>query len=303
MTSKHLLAAAVVVATAPTAWAQMPSRLDRIKETRTITIGAPTAQIPFAFLDERQQPVGYSVEICQNVAQMIANDLGIDDLNVRVVATTSATRIPLIQNATIDLECGNATNKAERWEMIAFSPSIFVAQVVLGARKDADVDVDDLSSFQGQSVAAASGGETYKVLAQLIGDNGYNITIADAPDTARAFLLMENGRAVGIASDNGLLHAAVATSKTPDDFKVGTTGLNYGPYGIVMPKDDPAFKELVDGAVKEMMASGEVEELYNKYFMQPIGPDGVNLNLPMSEALKQAIANPTDSSNPDDYRP
>ncbi len=303
MISKHLLTAAILVAAiAAPAWADTPSRVDRIKETKTISIGAPTAQVPFAFLDENQRPIGYSVEVCQNIAKLIADKLQLDDLTVTYTATSSPTRIPLIQNGTIDLECGNTTIKEERKQQIAFSPAIFVAEVLLAARETADVDVNDLASFSGKTMAVAAGGETFRVMTELNSKNNYGITIEGAPDTSRAFILMETGRADGIASDSGLVYAQVATSKTPEDFIIGTKGFNYGPYGIAMPKDDPAFKELVDGAVKEMMASGKLEEIYNKYFTSPIPPNGVNMNLPMSAALKKAIENPTDSHNPDDYR-
>lgn len=297
------MAVAMLVALTVTASAQNDSRVDRIRQTGTITLGHPEASIPFSFLGNDEKPIGYSVEICQHIAKMVGKKLGIENIQVRYSPTTSATRLPLIGNGTIDLECGNTTNKEERKKFVAFSPTTFVAQVVLGARKDRGVDVNDLSSFKGKKITATSGGQTFKVVATLNAKNDLGITMIGAPDSSLAFIMMTSGRADGVVSDDGLLYAAVATSKNPEDFVVGSKGLEFAPYGIVEPKDDPKFKELVDSAVKSMMADGTIAKLYEKYFDSPIPPRGVNLHYPMSDALKRAIAHPTDSSDPADYRP
>ena len=290
------------VAAAPVA-AQTPSRVDRLKETGTITLGAPEASIPFAFLDQNQQAIGYTVDICKAVAKIVADDLGIKNLTIRHRATTSSTRLPLIQNGTIDLECGNTTNNAARKQQVEFAPTTFVSQVVLAARKDTKADVNDLSTFAGKTVSATAGGQTFKVAASISAAKGYDIKMAGAPDMSRAFMLMESGRADAIVSDDGLLYAAVASSKSPEQYVIGTRGLEFAPYGIVQPKDDPKFKALVDGAVRKLMADGTVAKLYDRYFMSPIPPNGINLKYPMSDALKKAISHPSDSSNPDDYKP
>jgi glutamate/aspartate transport system substrate-binding protein len=283
------------------AHADTPSRVDRIKETGEIRIGHPDASIPFSFLGPNEQPIGYSVEICQDVARLIQQKLGMADLKIQYVSTTSATRIPLIGNGTIDLECGNTTNKEDRKKQVSFAPTTFVAEVVLGALKGSGVDVNDLSSFKGKTIAATQGGHDFQIVASASAKNGYDITMAGAPDNSRAFMLLESGRADGAVSDNGLLYAQVATSRNPDAFVLGTRGLELAPYGIIEPKDDAAFKTLVDDSVKELMKDGTVTALYEKYFNSPLPPKNINLKLPMSDALKKAIANPTDASDPAAY--
>ena len=292
----------LAIVTAPAA-AQTPSRADRIKETGTITLGAPEASFPFAFLDQNQQAVGYTVDICKAVAKIVADKLGIKNLTIRHRATTSSTRLPLIQNGTIDLECGNTTNNASRKQQVEFAPTTFVSQVVLAARKDTKADVNDLSTFAGKTISATAGGQTFKAVATASAAKGYDIRMSGAPDMSRAFMLMESGRADAIVSDDGLLYAAVASSKSPELYVIGTKGLELAPYGIVQPKGDPQFKTLVDGAVRQLMADGTVAKLYDQYFMSPIPPNGVNLKYPMSDALKKAIGNPTDASDPDHYKP
>ncbi|OWT65670.1 amino acid ABC transporter substrate-binding protein [Candidimonas nitroreducens] len=278
------------------------SRIDRIKETKTLQIGAPESALPFSYLDANQKPVGYTVEVCQAAAGLIAKKLGIDDLRVNYVPTTSSTRLVLIQNGTIDLECGNTTNKADRKKQVDFSPTTFIAQVVLVAKKSSGVNVNDLSTFRGKTIAATSGGQTYKVAADLNAEHHYGITMAGAPDTTRAFIMMATDRADAAVSDDALLYAAVAKTKNPKDYVVGTHGLDFAPYGIVEPKGDPEFKALVDEAVIQLMKNGEIARLYQKYFDSPITARKINLNYPMSDILKNAIANPTDSSDPADYK-
>ncbi|SAI49816.1 amino acid ABC transporter substrate-binding protein [Bordetella ansorpii] len=278
------------------------SRLDKIRETGSITLGHPESSVPFAYLDGNQKPIGYSVEICEHVAKAVQQALKLPKLDVRYNPTTSATRIPLLANGTIDLECGNTTNLPDRHKFVAFAPTTFVAQVVLLARKDGGVDVNDLASFRGKSIAAQAGGQTFKLVTQLNARNDYGITMMPAKDTAETFLMVQNGRAAGSANDDGLAYGAVASSKNPDDFVISSKGLEVAPYGIVEPKDDPAFKKVVDDAVIALMKDGTVARLYDKYFNSPIPPRGINLRYPMSDVLKKALANPTDSGDPDVYR-
>lgn len=277
-------------------------RLDKIRQTGTITFGHPESSVPFAYLDAAQKPVGYSVEICQGIARHLKAALSLPRLDIRYNPTTSATRIPLISNGTIDLECGNTTNNIERHKQVSFAPTTFVAEVVLVARKDGGVNVDDLASFRGKTIAAQAGGQTFRLLAQLNAKNNYGITVVPAKDTAETFLMVSSGRAAGAAQDSGLAYASVASSKNPGDFVIRKKGLEPAPYGIVEPKDDPEFKKMVDAAVLDMIKTGEVAALYKKYFLSPIPPHGLNLNYPMSDTLKRVLASPTDSGDPALYR-
>jgi len=276
-------------------------RIDRIKETGAITLGYPESSVPFGYLDDQQKPIGYTVEICEAVANKIKASLGLPSLEVHYNPTASATRIPLLANGTIDLECGNTTNKADRHTLVSFAPTTFVAQVVLVARKDAGVDVNDLSTFRGKTIAAQAGGQTFKLISMLNAKYGYGITVAPAKDTGETFLMVTSGRAAGSANDDGLAYGAVASSKNPEDYVVGTKGLELAPYGILEPKDDPEFKKLVDSSVVELIKDGTVAKLYDKYFVSAIPPRGINLKYPMSAALKRALANPTDSPDPATY--
>jgi glutamate/aspartate transport system substrate-binding protein len=283
------------------AMAQGAGRLDKIRETGAITLGYPETSVPFAYLDGNQKPIGYTVEICERVVEAIKTELKLPKLETRYQPITSATRIQLLANGTIDLECGNTTNNIERHKLAAFSPTIFVAQVVLVARKDGGVDVNDPTSFRGKAIAAQAGGQTFKVITLINAKNNLGITVVGAKDTAETFLMLSSGRAAGTANDDGLAYATVATSRTPDDFVIGSKGLEMAPYGIVEPKDDSAFKKVVDDAVIDLMKNGQIAALYDKYFNSPIPPHGLNLKFPMSAALKKALANPTDSGDPAVY--
>ncbi|WFU84226.1 amino acid ABC transporter substrate-binding protein [Bradyrhizobium sp. CIAT3101] len=302
ITIKALAAAAVAAfVLSGEAMAQGAGRLDKIRETGSITLGYPETSVPFAYLDGNQKPIGYTVEICEQVVQAIKTALKLPKLEIRYQPITSATRIQLLANGTIDLECGNTTNNIERHKLAAFSPTIFVAQVVLVARKDGGVDVNDPTSFRGKAIAAQAGGQTFKVITLINAKNNLGISVVPAKDTAETFLMLSSGRAAGTANDDGLAYATVATSRTPDDFVIGSKGLEMAPYGIVEPKDDPAFKKVVDEAVIDLMKNGQIAALYDKYFNSPIPPYGLNLKFPMSAALKRALANPTDSGDPAAY--
>ncbi|CAB3855836.1 amino acid ABC transporter substrate-binding protein [Achromobacter deleyi] len=283
------------------AHAEGPSRLDKIRETGVITIGHPETSVPFAYLDGNQKPVGYTVEICQEIAQYVKTALKLPKLDVRYNPTTSATRIPLLANGTIDLECGNTTNNLERHKLVSFAPTTFVAQVVLVARKDGGVDPNNLASFRGKSIAAQAGGQTFKLISRLNAEGSLGITMAPTKDTAETLLMVESGRAAGSANDDGIAYGAVASAKNPDVFVIGTKGLELAPYGIMQPKDDTAFKKVVDEAVLELIKNGRVAAIYEKYFNSPIPPKNINLKYPMSDALKRALAHPTDSGDPKAY--
>ena len=303
MTAFGKLAVAVVFASlAQPALAQQSSRVDAIRQSGVITLGHPETSVPFAYLDGNHKPIGYTVEICEKIAAELKQALNLPKLEVRYNPTTSATRIPLLANGTIDLECGNTTNNVERHKLVSFAPTTFVAQVVLMARKDGGVDVNDPSSFRGKTISAQAGGQTFKVISQINAKGNYNITVAPAKDTGEAFLMVETGRSAGTANDDGLAYGQVASSKDPSAFIIGTKGLEIAPYGIMEPKDDPAFKAAVDQAVLKLIKDGTVAALYDKYFNAPIPPHNINLKYPMSDALKRALANPSDSGDPAVYQ-
>ena len=295
------LAAVAGSASAQGTGSQGSGRVAKMRETGAVTLGYPVTSVPFAFLDGNQKPVGYTVEICEHVVQEIKAALQLPKLEILYTPTTSASRIQLLGNGEIDLECGNTTNNIERHKLVDFAPTTFVAQVVLVARKDAGVDVNDPASFRGKMIAAQAGGQTFRVISQINAKGNLGITVVGAKDTAETFLMIQTGRAAGTANDDGLAYAVVASSRTPDAFVIGTRSLELAPYGIMEPKDDPEFKAMVDAAVIKLINNGTVAALYDKYFNSPIPPNNLNLKYPMSEALKRALAHPNDSGDPAAY--
>lgn len=285
-----------------TAHADAPSRLDKIKETKTISIGYPSASLPFAYLDNEQRPIGYSVDICQHIVHHLKKSLNLPTLNVRYVPVTSATRIPLLRNGTIDLECGNTTNTLDRQKLVSFAPATFVAKTVLTARKDAGVDVNNPASFSGKSITSMAGGLALSVVQQISAEKKLNISALPADSAASSFLLVKTGRAAAMSNDDGLTYALVATSGNPEDYVIGTKALLAAPYGIVQPKDDPRFKHEVDSAVFDLIKSKQIYTLYDKWFTSPIPPSGINLKFPMSDVLRRALENPSDSGDPAKYQ-
>ena len=292
-----LVAAALCVGAASPSLAGDAGRLEKIRDLNRITIGFPDASPPFAFLDADAKPVGYTVEICNGIAEKLKVALALPKLEVRHLPVTSATRIPLVNNGVIDLECGTASNLPERHSLVWFAPTTFVAQIVLVARKDAGLDVDDFASFRGKAISAQAGGETQRAAVRLNVKGKLGIRIVTTGTTAETFLLLDTGRVEGSINDDALAHTVVAQAAHPEDYAIGTRGLEFAPYGILEPKDEPAFKAAVDKAVVELIRDGTVAKLYTKYFEQQITPKRINLQLPMSDVLKRALANPTDTGD------
>ena len=276
--------------------------LDKIRQAETITLGHPETSIPFAYLDADQKPVGYTLDICRAVAEELKANLGLTKLEIRYNPVTSATRIPLVANGTVDLECGNTTNLLDRHKYVSFAPTTFVAQGVIISRKGGDVDPNDLKTFRGKTIVAQAGSIFFKLLSQASANEKLGITLVTANDLAQAFLMMENGRAQGCATDDGLAYALVAAAREPNNYVISTKGLDRFPYAIMLPRGDEEYKKQVDAAVRNLIQSGKVAQLYEKYFNSPIPPHNINLNYPMSEPLKRALEKPTDSSNAADYQ-
>ena len=295
---KLLPVIAVALATVFAAGAQAQT-LDKIKKEGAITIGHRDSSMPFSYFDDKQQPVGYSMDICMKIADAVKAELKMPNLKVNLNPVTSATRIPLMANGTIDLECGSTTNNLDRQKQVSFAPTTFVTANRLVAKKASNIiKLDDM---KGKSLVSTSGTTNIKQLTELNGSRGLGMNIAAAKDHAEAFLMVETGRAVAFAMDDILLYSLVATSKTPADYAITSEALSVEPYGIMMRKDDAAFKKVVDTAVIDLMKSGEIEKIYTKWFMSPIPPKGINLNVPISAVLKKTFATPTDSGDPAKY--
>lgn len=292
-----LIGAGVIFGTAN---AQEGGTLKKVKDSGTITLGVRDSSIPFSYLDDKQSYQGYSIDLCMKIVSAVQKHLGLSSLNVKMSPVTSATRIPLMANGTVDLECGSTTNNLERQKQVAFAPTTFVTATRLLSKKASNVN--SLSDMQGKALVSTSGTSNLKLLTALNSEKNLGMNIMAAKDHAESFLMVETGRSVAFAMDDILLASLAASSKSPADYTVTKEALSVEPYGIMLRRDDPAFKKVVDDAISSVFKSGEINRIYAKWFQSPIPPKGVNLNWPISEQLKKAIAKPTDSGDPVDYQ-
>ena len=274
--------------------------LKKIKDTQSITLGVRDSSIPFSYLDGDQNYRGYSIDLCMKAVSAIQKHLGLSQLSVKYNPVTSATRIPLMANGTIDLECGSTTNSTERQKQVAFAPSMFLTATRLLSKKSSNIN--SLADLKGKTLVSTSGTVNLKHLVELNAEKNLGINIIPAKDHAEAFLMVETGRAVAFGMDDILLASLAASSKSPSEYMISKEALAPEPYGIMMRRDDPAFKKVVDAALSEVYTSGEINRIYSKWFQSPIPPKGINLNWPMNEQLKHAFAKPTDSGEAIAYK-
>jgi glutamate/aspartate transport system substrate-binding protein len=279
---------------------ELTGTLAKIKRTGAITVGVRDGSVPFSYLDDQQRYIGYSVDLCMRVVDALKNQLALPALKVAMNPVTSANRIPLMANGTIDLECGSTTNNLERQQQVAFAPTMFIISNRLLSKKSSGIRT--LADMKGKTLVVTAGSTTQKQMTMLNQERGLGMNIVVGKDHPESFLMMETGRAAAEANDDILLAAQVAASKAPGDYQISQEALSIEPYGIMMRRGDPAFKQAVDSALKRVYQSPEFERIYAKWFLQPIPPRGINLNFPMPAALKSVIANPTDSGDPAAYR-
>ena len=274
--------------------------LAKIKRSGQVVLGVRDGSVPFSYLDDKQQYQGYSVDLCLKVVEHLKTQLAMPGLKVAYNPVTSANRIPLMANGTIDLECGSTTNNAERQQQVAFAPTMFVISSRLLAKKSANIKT--LADMKGKVLVATAGTTTLKQMTMLNNERKLDMKILVGKDHPESFLMLETGRAQAEANDDILLAAQIATSKAPVDFAMSSEAMSVEPYGIMLRKGDAPFKKAVDEALRKVYQSDEIQRIYNKWFMSPIPPRGVNLNFPMPAALKAALANPTDSPDPAAYK-
>ena len=273
--------------------------LAKIKKTGTITLGVRDGSIPFSYLDDKQQYIGYTVDLCRKVVSEVQSALGLVKLNVVMNPVTSANRIPLMANGTIDLECGSTTNNLERQQQVAFAPTMFVIGSRLLSKKTSNIKT--LADMKGKTLVATAGTSTLKQMTILNKEQGLGMTILVAKDHPESFLMLETGRAVAEANDDILLASQVANAKDPAQFEISKVALSVEPYGIMLRQGDAAFKKLVDAAIVKVYGSDEITRIYAKWFLSPIPPKNINLQFPMSAQLKAVLAHPTDSGDPGAY--
>jgi glutamate/aspartate transport system substrate-binding protein len=291
------VAAALV---APAGAQELTGTLKKIKDTGTIVLGHRDASIPFSYFDDKQAAMGYAMDLCGKIVEAVKFELKMPNLQVKLNPVTSATRIPLMANGTIDLECGSTTNNLERQKQVAFTITHFVTATRFVSKKGSNLKT--LQDLKGKQIVSTSGTTNIKLITELNGSMNLGMNILAAKDHAEAFLMVDTGRAVAFFMDDILLYSLVATSKAPSEWVISDEPLSIEPYGIMLRREDPAFKKVVDTAMIAAYKSGEIHKIYEKWFLKPIPPKNVNLNVPMSAPFKKVTTSPTDSGDPNTYK-
>jgi glutamate/aspartate transport system substrate-binding protein len=274
--------------------------LKKIKDSGSITVGHRDASVPFSYYDDKQRPVGYAMDLCNRIVEAVKSELKMPKLEVKYQLVTSANRIPLMANGTVDLECGSTTNNLDRQKQVGFTITHFVTANRWVAKRSAKIN--KLADLKGKTVVSTAGTTNIKQITEINGQQNLGMNIISANGHPEAFQMVETGRAVAFVMDDILLYSLVAQSRRPKDYVISADALSVEPYGIMVRKDDAAFKKLVDAAMVNTYKSGAINAIYSKWFQKPIPPKDINLNVPMSAALKKVVSNPTDSGDQAAYK-
>ena len=296
---KRTVALLAMLAFAATAAAQ-EGTLKKIKDSGSITIGHRDASVPFSYYDDKQQPVGYAMDLCARIVDAVKKEVGVPNLKVNYQLVTSANRIPLMANGTIDLECGSTTNNLARQEQVWFATTHFVTANRFVSKRASKID--KLADLKGKTIVSTAGTTNIKQVTEINAEQKLGMNIISANGHAEAFQMVETGRAVAFVMDDILLYSLVAQSRSPKDYAISAEALSVEPYGIMLRKDDAAFKKVVNGAITAVYKSGEINKIYDKWFLKPSPPKNINLNVPMSAQFKKVVASPTDSGDPSAYK-
>ena len=286
------LGASVALIATGTAQAQaLTGTLARIKETGEIRVGHRDVSVPFSYLTDDGKPIGFFMDICSRVVDTIKADLK-QDVKVALRPVTLSTQIPLLQNQGVDIVCGPATNTVERQKQVAFSNTLYVSSIRAVVRRDSGIN--KFADLNDKTVSLTAASTSINLLTKFEQEKKFETKKLTNPDHAQSFLMFSTGRAQAFVMDDILLASMVANSAKPTDFKLLDEALRVEPYGLVMRKDDPQFKAAVDKTLANLVRTGEYQKLYAKWFESAIPPKNVNLNFPMTQALKSALANPND---------
>jgi glutamate/aspartate transport system substrate-binding protein len=292
--------AALAFATLATPLAAQEGTLKKIKDSGSITIGHRDGSIPLSYYDDQQKPVGYAVDLCLRIVDAVKSELKMPNLKVNYQLVTSANRIPLMANGTIDLECGSTTNTLARQEQVWFTITHFVTANRWVAKKSSNIK--SLADLKGKTIVSTAGTTNIKQMTEINAAQNLGMNIISANGHPEAFQMVETGRAVAFAMDDILLYSLAAQSRSPGDYAISAEATSVEPYGIMLRKDDVAFKKVVNAAMTNIYKSGQINAIYEKWFQKPIPPKGLNLNIPMSDQFKKVVANPTDSGDPAAYK-
>ena len=290
MRTTLITAAALALLAAGTA--QAADTLAKIKETSSATMGVRESSGALSYTLGDGKYAGFHVDVCTRVLADVQKRLGLAKLDIKYQPVTSQNRIPLVQNGTVDIECGSTTNNTARQKDVSFAVTTYVTEVRMAVR--ANSGINSISQLNGKNVATTTGTTSVQLLRKH--ERGANVDYKEVfgKDHADSFLLLESGRADAFVMDGQILAGNIAKAKNPADFKIVGEVLSVEPIAIMFRKDDPAFKKAVDDSLKAMMASGEMAKLYDKWFVQPIPPTNTKVGLALSDATKQAWASPND---------
>ena len=288
-----MIAAGVMCGTAQAA-EQLTGTLKKIKDTGVITLGVRESSIPFNYNLGGVRQVGYSYDINMKIVEAIKDQLKLPNLQVKEIPITSQNRITLLQNGTIDIECGSTTNNLERQKQASFTTSIFIIGTRIMVKKDGGIK--DWADLKGKNVVTTAGTTSERLLRKMNDDQKLGINIISTKDHGQSFLTLESGRAVAFMMDDALLYGERAKAKNPNDWIVVGKPQSRESYGCMIRKDDAPFKKLSDHVITGLMKDGSINTMYTKWFMQPVPPKGLNLDFPLSEDMKTLFKNPNDKA-------
>ena len=288
---KHLLALAVTLAATGSVWAQASDTLAKIKSSGTVTLGVRESS-GLGYTLGNGKYVGFHTEMGELVLADIQKQLGLAKLDIKYQPVTSQNRIPLVTNGTVDIECGSTTNNTARQKEVAFAVTTYVEEVRIAV--NAKSGITGIKDLNGKTIVTTTGTTSVQTLRKNKRAEGMSFKEVMGKDHADSFLMLETGRADAFIMDGSILAANISKSKNPADFKIVGEVLSVEPIACMLRKDDPAFKKAVDDSIKRQIADGSLAKLYDKWFMQPVPPTNVKVGLPLSDATKEAWANPND---------
>ena len=288
---KHLLAIAITVLAAGSAFAQANDTLAKIKNSGAITLGVRESS-GLSYTLGNGKYVGFHTEMAEHIISDIQKQLGLSKLDIKYQPITSQNRVPLVTNGTVDFECGSTTNNRSRAKDVAFAVTTYVEEVRIATKTNSGIK--GIRDLNGKTVATTTGTTSVQTLRKNERAGGIDFKEVLGKDHADSFLLLETGRADAFVMDGSILAANISKSKSPADYHIVGEVLSVEPIACMMRKDDPAFKKAVDDSIKRQIADGSLAKLYDKWFMQPIPPTNTKVGLPLSEATKQAWATPND---------
>jgi glutamate/aspartate transport system substrate-binding protein len=266
--------------------------LKKIKDSGTITEGVRESSGALAFTLGDGKYTGFHYDVCAHIIEDIRKHLGMSKIDVKYQPVTSQNRIPLVQNGTVDLECGSTTNNSARQKDVAFAPALYIEEVRIAVKKNSGIK--GIADLNGKTVATTTGTTSVQLLRKNKRAQGMDFKELNGKDHSDSFLLLESGRADAFVMDGQILAGLISKAKNPGDFAIVGEPLSVEPIAIMYRKDDPAFKKAVDASIQKMVKSGDLAKMYDKWFMQPIPPGNTRVNLPASDATKAAWANPSD---------